>query len=60
MIDLTKVETWNVGGGLEVLVVRLPDGKLLVTSDDIVVLYPNESAFWDNDGTIEYPHINLI
>lgn len=58
-LDLTKVETWDVGGGLTVLVVRLPDDKLLVVSDDLAVLYPNEDAFWDHDDTTEYPHLNL-
>ena len=58
-IDLTKVETWNVGGGLTVLVVRLLDDKLLVISDCLAVLYPNEDAFWEHDDTTEYPHLDL-
>lgn len=38
-------ETWQSGGGICLVFVRRPDGKLTVISDDVICEYDNEEKF---------------
>jgi len=38
-------EVWQSGGGIYLVILRRPDGGLVVFSDDLVAEYPDEDAF---------------
>ena len=47
--QIKNVETWDVGGGLQVDVLTMPNGQILVVSDDYVGLYENADKFFGDD-----------
>jgi hypothetical protein len=38
-------EVWQSGGGIHLVVIRRPDGSLVVFSEDLVAEYPDDDAF---------------
>jgi hypothetical protein len=43
--DALGGEAWDSGGGIWLIRLERPDGKLVVISDEIVCEYENEAAF---------------
>ena len=47
---VVKVETWQTGGGCMADVIFLKDGRTIGVTEDLIVLYPNADAFYDEDA----------
>ena len=43
---LRNVDTWDSGGGVELDILELDDGKVLVVADDTVTFYRSLDEFW--------------
>ena len=50
MSHITKIETWNTGGGCMVVILTLPNGKVLCISDEYVGLYNSANDMFEDDG----------
>lgn len=53
------VSTWDSGGGIELDLIELVDGRVLCISDEAVVLYKNMDDLEAGDASAKRPHINL-
>jgi hypothetical protein len=51
MYHITKQETYNTGGGCMVDILHLPNGKVLILSDEYAGLYNRVEDMLDDDGT---------
>jgi hypothetical protein len=51
MQHITKLETWNTGGGCMVDILYLPSGKVVCISDEYVGLYNSADDMLEDDGT---------
>lgn len=47
---IDHVTTWDSGGGMELDLVTLKDGRILVISEDAVVLYENMGAVEESEA----------
>ncbi len=55
---IKEISTWNSGGGVMLDLITLKDGRVLVVSDDVVVLYENMEEATDGEAK-ERPLIHL-
>lgn len=55
---IEEVTTWDSGGGQVLDIITLKDGRVLVVSEDAVVLYPSMEEFEEGEAT-ERPTIYL-
>lgn len=53
------ITTWDSGGGVELDLIELADGRVLCVSDEAVVLYKSMDDLEAGDAGIERPHIDL-
>jgi len=51
MQHITKLETWNTGGGCMVDILHLSSGKVVCISDEYVGLYNSVDDMLEDDGT---------
>ncbi len=47
---IKEISTWNSGGGVMLDLITLKDGRVLVVSDDVVVLYENMEEVTDGEA----------
>jgi hypothetical protein len=58
MEHVTEISSWESGGGITLDLVALKDGRVLVVSDDAVVLYESMDAV-ETGETVDRPTIYL-
>lgn len=51
--------TWDSGGGVELDLIELTDGRVLCVSDEAVVLYKDMEDLEAGDPSVSRPHIDL-
>lgn len=56
---IKSVSTWDSGGGIELDLIELADGRVLCISDEAIVLYKDMEDLETGDAGAERPHINL-
>ena len=49
--QITKVTSWDSGGGVALDLVHLKDGKIIAISDEIIVLYSSEDDLVSGEET---------
>ena len=50
--QITKVTSWDSGGGVLLDLVHLKDGKVLAISDEIIVLYSSEDDLVSGEESV--------
>lgn len=53
------ITTWDSGGGIELDLIELVDGRVLCVSDEAVVLYKDMDDLEAGDAGVKRPHIDL-
>lgn len=56
---IKNVSTWDSGGGIELELIELADGRVLCISDEVVVLYKDMEDLVAGDAAVIRPHIDL-
>lgn len=56
---IKRVSTWDSGGGIELDLIELADGRILCISDEAVVLYKDTEDLEAGNASISRPHIDL-
>lgn len=56
---IKSVSTWDSGGGIELDLIELTDGRVLCISDEAVVLYKDMDDLEAGDPSISRLHIDL-
>lgn len=56
---IKSVSTWNSGGGIELDLIELADGKVLGISDEVVILYASMEDLETGDASAKRPCIYL-
>jgi hypothetical protein len=60
LIHIKSVTSWDSGGGMQVDLVELTDGRVLGITDESVVLYADmEEAMGSGEANTSRPHIDL-
>lgn len=56
---IKSVSTWDSGGGIELDLIELTDGRVLCVSDEAVVLYKDMDDLEAGNASTGRPHIDL-
>lgn len=56
---IESVSTWDSGGGIELDLIELVDGRVLCISDETVVLYRDMEDLEAGDASAKRPRIDL-
>lgn len=56
---IKSVATWDSGGGIEIDIIELNDGRVLGISDEAVILYENMEDLVSGDASAKRPCIFL-
>ena len=56
---IKNVSSWDSGGGMELDLIELSDGRVLAVSEDVIVLYSDIEDLQAGDASKERPHITL-
>lgn len=56
---IKSISTWDSGGGIELDVVEMADGRVLAISDEAVILYENMGDLESGDASVNRQTIFL-
>ena len=54
---IEQVETFDTGGGCQLDVIHLKDGRVIALTDEVAVLHKSVDDLWENDG---YPQAEMF
>ncbi|MBI3440885.1 MAG: hypothetical protein HY052_03625 [Proteobacteria bacterium] len=56
---IKSVSTWDSGGGIEIDVIELADGRVLGLTDEVIILYESIDDLQSGDVSVNRPCIFL-